>query len=314
MMRSSLSLAALAAALLAASPGYAEEARAVILKERLVASGPAITLGDLFDNAGDAAGTAVARAPEPGGRVSIDPAHVQALAAEAGLSWANAGGVLRVTVERAARIVPAAEVEALIEEMLFVETGKTHQVSLSSHVAELAAPVGSLGAPEVLRFEHDPRSGLFRADIAAWPGGQAETISGRAESVSDLPVLARPVARGEVITAADIEWVQLPESRVRAEHVSSEAALIGMAARRSLRPGAPLREFDIEAPTLIARGEIVSLVFQSGALTLAARARAMEDGAEGDLIRFVNLQSNRTVEAVAEGPGRARVAGPAYTH
>jgi flagella basal body P-ring formation protein FlgA len=314
MIRSSLSLAALATALLAAPCAFADAPQPVILKERLVAHGPAITLGDLFDNAGEAAGLAVARAPQPGGRVSIDPAHVQSLAAQSGLSWANAGGVLRVTVERAARIIPAAEVEALIEEMLFVETGKTHQVSLSSHSAQLAAPLDSLGAPEVVRFEHDAHSGLFRADVAAWPGGQAETLAGRAEAVSDLPVLARPVARGQIISASDIEWVQLPESRVRAEHVSSEASLIGMAARRALRPGEPLREFDIEAPTLIARGEIVSLVFRSGALTLAARARAMEDGAEGELIRFVNLQSNRTVEAVAEGAGRARVVGPAYTH
>jgi flagella basal body P-ring formation protein FlgA len=306
--------AALAAALLAAAPAVADEVRPVILKERLIASGPAITLGDLFEDAGEAAGTAVARAPEPGGRISIDPVHVQTVAADSGLTWANAGGVLRVTVERAARLVPDSEVEALIQEMLFVETGQTHQVSLSSHGAELAAPVGSLGGPEVIRFDHDARSGLFRADIAAWPGGQAQTVSGRAEAVSDLPVLARPVARGEVITASDIDWIQLPHSRVRAEHLASEAALIGMAARRALRPGEPLREFDIEAPRIIERGEIVSLVFQSGALTLAARARAMEDAAEGELIRFVNLQSNRTVEAVAEGPGRARVGGRTYTH
>ena len=313
MIRAALT-AGFAAALLAAGPALAEDARSVVLKERLVASGPAITLGDLFANAGDAADTAVARAPEPGGRVSITPAHVQGVAADAGLSWANAGGVLRVTVERAARVVPASEVEAMIEEMLFVETGKTHEVSLSGRTAELAAPAESLGGPEVVRFEHDPRSGLFRADIAPWPGGPAETLSGRAEAVVDLPVLARPVARGEVIAAADIDWIQLAEGRVRAEHLASEDALVGMAARRALRPGAPVRELDVEAPSIIERGEIVSLVFQSGALTLAARARAMEDGAEGELIRFVNLQSNRTVEAVAEGPGRARVAGPAYTH
>jgi flagella basal body P-ring formation protein FlgA len=285
-----------------------------VLKERLVASGPAITLGDLFENAGDAADTAVARAPAPGQRLSIDPVHVQTVAARAGLDWANAGGTLRVTVERAARTVSASEIEAMIEEMLFVETGASHTVSLSSHAAELAAPAGSLGGPEIASFDHDARSGLFRAEIAAWPGGAPQIISGRAEAVVDLPVLTRPIARGEVITAADVEWIQLAEGRVRAEHLSSEAALVGMAARRSLRPGAPLREFDLEAPSIIERGEIVSLIFQSGALTLAARARAMESGAQGDLIRFVNLQSNRTVEAVAEGPGRARVGGSSYTH
>lgn len=314
MIRAILAAALLAPALLVSALAQASDARPVVLKERLVASGPAITLGDLFEDAGPAAGIAVARAPSPGERLSIDPLHVQAVAAREGLDWANAGGVLRVTVERAARIVSAAQIEAMIEEMLFVETGAAHQVSLSSFGSSLAAPVDSMGGPELVSFDHDARSGLFRAEIAAWPGGQAATISGRAQAVVDLPVLARPIARGEVITAADLDWVQMPAGQVRAEHISSEAALIGMAARRSLRPGSPLREFDIEAPSVIERGEIVSLIFQSGALTLAARARAMEDGAQGELIRFVNLQSNRTVEAVADGPGRARVTGPAYTH
>lgn len=314
MIRAALAAVLLAPVLLSHAPAHADEVRPVVLKERLIASGPAITLGDLFENAGPAAQAAVARAPSPGERLSIDPLHVQAVAAREGLDWANAGAVLRVTVERAARLVSGSQIEAIIEEMLFVETGETHQVSLSNRSADLAAPLDSLGGPEVLSFDHDPRSGLFRAEIAAWPGGASETISGRAEAVVDLPVLARPIARGEVITAADLDWVQMPAGQVRAEHVSSEAALIGMAARRSLRPGSALREFDIEAPAIIARGDIVSLVFQSGALTLAARARAMEDGAQGEVIRFVNLQSNRTVEAVADGPGRARIAGPAYTH
>ena len=45
-----------------------------------------------------------------------------------------------------------------------------------------------------------------------------------------------------------------------------------------------------------------------------SRRHLVKDCAQGELIRFVNLQSNRTVEAVADGPGRARVTGPAYTH
>ena len=306
--------AALAAALLTASPALADDARPVVLKERLTASGAAITLGDLFNNAGDAADVAVARAPAPGARLSIDPGHVRRVAAREGLDWANAGGVLRVTVERAARRVPASQIEAMIEEILFVETGATHAVSLSNRTTELAAPAGSLGGPEIVSFDHEPHSGLFRADIAAWPGGTPVTLSGRAEAVVTLPVLTRPVARGEVIEASDIDWLDIPDGRLRSDHVTSQDAVVGMAARRSLRPGAALREFDLEAPAVIQRGEIVSLIFQSGALTLAARARAMEDAAQGDLIRFVNLQSNRTVEAVAEAPGRARVGGASYTH
>ncbi len=139
-------------------------------------------------------------------------------------------------------------------------------------------------------------------------------MSGRAEQVVDVPVLGRAIAVGTIIAATDIDWVQMPTSRVNAQVLMDPQALIGMAARRPLRADTPLRAFDIEAPVLIERGEIVNLIFRSGPLTLSARARALENGAEGQLIRFVNLQSNRTVEAVADGPGRARVTGPAYTH
>ena len=308
--------AVLAAALLTTAPvlAFADEARPVFLKERLVAQGPVITLGDLFADAGAAADVALARSPAPGERLSLDPAHVRTVAAQQGLDWSNAGGMLRITVERSARTVSSSELTAMVEEMLFVETGAPHAVTLSNTRASLNAPVGALGEPELISFDHDARSGLFRAELRAWPGGAVETISGRAEAVMDLPVLTRPVARGAVIAASDIDWIRMPASQVRAEHLTTLDALVGMAARRALRPDQPVRGYDIEAPAIITRGEIVSLVFTSGALTLAARARAMEDAAQGEVIRFVNLQSNRTVEAVAEGPGRARVGGPAYTN
>jgi flagella basal body P-ring formation protein FlgA len=58
---------------------------------------------------------------------------------------------------------------------------------------------------------------------------------------------------------------------------------------------------------VISRGEIIALTFQAPGIQLSVRARALEDAAEGELARFVNLQSNRTVEALVEGPGRANV-------
>lgn len=305
---------ALAVAVLFSAPALSQEAQRVVLKERLTTAGASITLGDLFEINGASAETALARAPEPGGLLSLDPTYVQRIAAREGLSWANAGGLLRVTVERSSRSVTANELASVFEEMLFVETGQPHAISITNSRANLAAPIDTRGSVEVISFDHDARSGLFRAQVRAWADGPVELISGRAEAVIDLPVLTRPIARGEIITAGDIAWTRLPSSQARQALVMSEADLVGMAARRSLRADLPVREFDVEAPSVIERGEIVSLIFQSGTLTLAARARAMESAAEGDLIRFVNLQSNRTVEAIAEAPGRARVLGPNYTH
>ncbi|XBQ15108.1 MAG: flagellar basal body P-ring formation chaperone FlgA [Oceanicaulis sp.] len=304
--------AALAASLFAEAA--AQDSLRVVLKERPVTDDAVVTLSDLFDGAGEAGGVQLARAPEPGAAVSLDPEFVRRTAAQAGLDWPNAAGLPRVTVERAARLVEPAALTALIEEMLFVEHGQAHAVELSGAQRALAAPLDAAGGPEVLSFDHDPRSGLFRAEIAAWPGGPAQTVGGRAQPVADVPVLARAIERGEVIEAGDIDWVRLPANRVRPETVLSADALIGQSARRALRPDTPVRTLDIEAPVMIARGEVVSLVYRSGALVLTARARALQDAAEGETARFVNLASNRTIEAVADAPGRARVHGAAYTH
>ncbi|WBQ11810.1 flagellar basal body P-ring formation chaperone FlgA [Hyphomonadaceae bacterium BL14] len=309
-------LALLAALALAASPAAAaDEARTVILKDRLTTLDGVITLGDLFDGAGEAADAMLARAPSPGQRVSLDPAFVRAEAARHGLHWANAGGVMRVTVERAARTVSAAEMSRLIEEALYVESGQAHLVELSNRTQTLHAPLDSAGGPELVSLEHDARAGLFRAEIAPWPGAAPERVGGRAEAVSDVPVLTRAVARGDVITDDMVRWERLAAGQVRPDTLMSAEAMIGLEARRTLRADTPLRALDLQAPVIITRGEIVQLVYQTAGLAMTARARALDNVSEGQTARFLNLQSNRTIQAIAEAPGQARVAsGPTFTN
>ncbi len=297
-----LAVSALAAALLSAGAAAGEP---VVLKERLITEDHVVTLSDLFDGAN--ADAPLARIAQPGGSVSLEPGYVRRAAARAGLDWANAGQVMRVTVSREGRAVHAADLAAIIEGALYAETGRAHEITLSNRALTLYAPVDAAGAPALISLEAEPRSSMFRAEIAAWPGGEPETVTGRAEPVADLPVLARAVSRGEVITQDMIEWTRLPEARVRGDVLRSADALVGLEAKRTLRPGEAVRAYDVAAPAAIERGETVALVYAAGALTLTARARALSDAALGETARFVNLQSNRTVEAVVEAPGRARV-------
>jgi flagella basal body P-ring formation protein FlgA len=102
-------------------------------------------------------------------------------------------------------------------------------------------------------------------------------------------------------------------SRIPAGALTDPSDIVGLAARRALRAGVVLKSFDLERPTLIARGEIVTVRFETGTLTLTARARALDDVAEGEQARFVNLQSSRTIEAVATAPGEAWLVAAAST-
>ncbi|MCW5724099.1 MAG: flagellar basal body P-ring formation protein FlgA [Maricaulaceae bacterium] len=302
----SRALAALALlVILAAAPAAAQEP--VLLREPVSVRGAEITLRDLFGVEGEGADAVIARAPAPGATLSLDPEYVREAAARQGYRWANPSGLRRVSVARESRIIGAETVRELIAAELFARDRRPHEVRLSSGALILHAPAESAGGPEILALDHDPSSGLVSALIATHDGAEPVRIAARAHATADVPVLARPVAAGETITDADIDWVPMRADRLRADAVMDADRIAGRAARRALRAGEPLRAYDLREPVVVSRGEVVNLVFRSGSLTLTARARALQDGGAGQNIRFVNLQSNRTVEAVVTGAGQARV-------
>ena len=68
-----------------------------------------------------------------------------------------------------------------------------------------------------------------------------------------------------------------------------------------------MKENDVQAPQVVSRGELVVMTFQRGALTLTAQGKALENGAKGDVIRIVNANSSRTLEARVTGDGEVQV-------
>lgn len=255
-----MALAALAFTLVAGGMADAQQAQ-VRLRAAPVAEGGQITLGDLFENAGAAAGVVVGRAPGPGQRVVFSAPVLQNRAARAGLAWPNAEGVRDVVVLGAARGAAASPA-----------TGPSGQ----------AAP-GQIAPPAAQQLAEDGR---------------------------EIAVLTRPVARGEAISIDDVTF--MPATRATpADAITELDALVGMSARRSLAADRPLRPGDVMVTPLVKRGEPVTLLFQSGAVRITLRGRALEDGGAGETIRVQNSDSERTVEAIVEGPGLARVLVPA---
>lgn len=176
-----MTIRALAAAALCmlAAPAFADST--VTLRARVEAHGPAVTLGDLFEGAGAAAGRAVAPAPDPGQISTLGAPFLAAAAQSAGLAWTPPAGLTQVRVVR--------------------------------------------------------------------PAGARATIA------PDTPANAN----GEVV---------------------------------------------------IRRGDVIQLVYVAPGLQLTTRARTLGNAAIGDSVRLVNLQSNRTVEAIVTGPGAAAASAP----
>lgn len=132
---------------------------------------------------------------------------------------------------------------------------------------------------------------LILAFILPWPAMSQEFIAARTLSV------------GTLIAASDL-LPSDPES-----HAMSDASeLIGQATRVTIYEGRPVRANLLRPPLLVTRNQIVRLKFQSGSLQIATLGRALNQGAEGDLIRVMNLNSHSTVTARIEADGTVQAA------
>lgn len=129
-----------------------------------------------------------------------------------------------------------------------------------------------------------------------------------APATVDAPVLSRSVEKGDVLGAADFTTAPLPAANARGA-LPPERAL-GQEALRRLQAGAAVRAADIGAPRIIKRGQAVTILVQNGELTISAAGRALSDAVVGAPVRVLNLSSNRTLDAVADASGRARILTP----
>ncbi len=125
-----------------------------------------------------------------------------------------------------------------------------------------------------------------------------------------VPVLAQPIARGEIIRDSSVVLQEFKRSPAGIDYITGIETLIGMAAKRPLRAGVPLRVTDIAEPNIIKKGDLVTIAFEAAGLSLSIRGKALEDGIQGQSIRVMNTQTNRSFEGVATAAGYVLVSPP----
>ncbi|GAB5349248.1 flagellar basal body P-ring formation chaperone FlgA [Alteriqipengyuania sp. 357] len=145
---------------------------------------------------------------------------------------------------------------------------------------------------------------LALAGIALVPAGPAFAQAAGEGVVAD--VLTRQIQRGDLLSERDFAAEEISAGQARGAMSAQEAA--GLEARRTLRSGMPVRASDLAEPRLVRRGEPVTIVLLSGALSITATGRALADGAQGDVVRVFSEATNQTLTGVVEPDGRVRVA------
>jgi flagella basal body P-ring formation protein FlgA len=145
-----------------------------------------------------------------------------------------------------------------------------------------------------------------QANVAR-PANPAPSIGAQASTPTEILVLVRDVGRGHRIGEADVDWAEPTSPRAPHNNLTDIDLVLGMEARRPLRAGQPILASDIKTPALIRKGQSVKLVYSSPGLKLTVDGLAQGEAAKGESVRVLNTFSKRTIDAVAEAEGEARV-------
>jgi flagella basal body P-ring formation protein FlgA len=301
-------LAAIAfAALTCAAAGRADAAGApappVTLNTNITVEDGTVTLGDLFTGLDDKADTAIANAPKPGHQVRLTAAWLARVAKAYRVDWQPRSPAVETTVRRSAHRIGRTRISQAIGRVL-AERGVDSNLSivLDNPGLSLTLPTTAPATVSVANLAYDRSSGRFSANVLAPdvndPKASA-TITGRAVHMVDVPVPIRRIGRGELIHEDDLEWISMPANQVNRNHLTDAGSIVGKSARRSVRPGEPLRMTDVRKPVVVAKNSLVTITFKTDRMQLTAQGRALDDGAKGEAVRVINTKSKTTVTGIA---------------
>jgi flagella basal body P-ring formation protein FlgA len=111
------------------------------------------------------------------------------------------------------------------------------------------------------------------------------------------------VKPGEIIRERDVEWMSVQANRLTRTSVLDSATLVGMSPRRTIRAQDVIRSTDLQVPVMVTKNSLVTIRLRTERMELTAQGRALEEGAEGDVVRVMNTKSNTVVNAVVVDSG-----------
>jgi flagellar basal body P-ring formation protein FlgA len=114
---------------------------------------------------------------------------------------------------------------------------------------------------------------------------------------SPVIVAAKPLGRNQPIAPDDIRVVEMNLARAPVNAVTDPQRVIGHKANRAIAVNAIVRGDQVELPPTVRKGDLVKIVAESAALKVTTQGVAKQDGGEGERIRVLNQNSQKTILA-----------------
>lgn len=120
-------------------------------------------------------------------------------------------------------------------------------------------------------------------------------------------VAARTLAKGHVLTAADLETAERDVAGLTRGYTTRSADVIGRRLKQQLIEGRVLAPTMMKADIVVRRGQSVTITVRGKSLNINMEGKALMDGAINQRIRVENVASRRVVEGIVRSPEHVEV-------
>ncbi|WP_416877218.1 flagellar basal body P-ring formation chaperone FlgA [Litorimonas sp.] len=100
------------------------------------------------------------------------------------------------------------------------------------------------------------------------------------------------LSRGTMISSGDIS-VDVDGAEASQDVLDQ---YVGKELIRTIYTGTEIRERDVQEPVLVKRNSPVTMIYRVGRLEISTNGRALSEGAMGEIVRVMNMDSRQAVE------------------
>ncbi len=150
----------------------------------------------------------------------------------------------------------------------------------------------------------EPHTGTFLGRISSIvtiyvngkPARRAR-VCGYIECYKTVVCAKNGLIKGQIIKENDLKLIRLPISKLKGKFFDTKEEIIGLSAKRTLRPGQVIYGRNLMKPVLVKRGSRVLIVAKSPFIEVTCPGVVVEKGGLGDFVRVKNLQSKKVIIA-----------------
>jgi len=122
-------------------------------------------------------------------------------------------------------------------------------------------------------------------------------LSGWVDIFQPVVCASRDLKRGERIEKDDLYFVKRNISHMSSKILTDMNKIIGLMAKHNVKKDTSVKEWMFEECPIVDKGDIVTIIAESGDIKVTAPGKVLMKGYAGELVKVQNLMSNKEIYA-----------------